>query len=176
MTSTSKLVVTHLTPLIGLQLTIGRRAGNMTNFHFGKIRRFKDGTKGAYALHIQCPWRIEDRRRIVTGRADLYEPADPTGEIDLDDWHFETHENLLYKRIRELLGGYDPETRSAINVGAGLVVERVACDRFGTSEDFTVRRIQALRISRRKRGRVLAFFQCGNTSKHFVWEDGNLED
>ncbi|MGC1349900.1 MAG: hypothetical protein WA858_08970 [Xanthobacteraceae bacterium] len=48
-------------PLIGLRLSIVRRAAEMLVLHFGDIRVLpaRQGSIGAYALHIQCPWRFD---------------------------------------------------------------------------------------------------------------------
>jgi hypothetical protein len=53
-------ITAHLQPLVGLELSIARRAADMRVFHFGRIRKVEKGTVGDYALHIQCPWRLED--------------------------------------------------------------------------------------------------------------------
>jgi hypothetical protein len=47
----------------------------MKNFHFGDLRKRDKSFVGRYALHIQCPWRIERAGRIVTGSVDFYERA-----------------------------------------------------------------------------------------------------
>jgi hypothetical protein len=43
--------------LIGLRLSIVRRAADMLGLHFGDTRPEEsgEGTVGAYALHVQCP-------------------------------------------------------------------------------------------------------------------------
>ena len=69
--------------LIGLEVTIVRYAGSMRNLHFGPIRTSKGQQVGAYALHIQCPWRLEGKGRILTGFHDHYTPA--VGNED-PDW------------------------------------------------------------------------------------------
>jgi hypothetical protein len=59
-----------LTQLIGLKLAVARRAADMRVLHFGTIRpalksdlpsrkNKPRGSIGDFALHIQCPWRIE---------------------------------------------------------------------------------------------------------------------
>jgi hypothetical protein len=40
-------------------------------------------TVGEWALHIQCPWRIRQRGRLVVASGDIY--YSPSGE-PLDDW------------------------------------------------------------------------------------------
>src|ERR1700753_129595 len=73
--------------LLGLPLSIVRNAADMKVFHFGTIRPHPSGrgTVGAYALHLQCPWRIVAEKTIVTGTSDRFvEPAEGT-EINDDD-------------------------------------------------------------------------------------------
>ncbi len=57
----------------------------MRVLHFGRIRKIEKGTVSEYALHIQCPWRIEGPEGIVTGRSDLWEPAEDSPDIDWGD-------------------------------------------------------------------------------------------
>ncbi len=73
MKTVEEQILEHIKPLVGLQLSFARRAADMRNFGFGKIRAVKNGTVADYALHIQCPWRIESTEGIVTGRLDLWE-------------------------------------------------------------------------------------------------------
>src|SRR5215470_17765318 len=65
--------------LIGLRLAIVRRAADMLVLHFGDVRAHPsgEGTIGAYALHVQCPWRLDGPSGTVTGRDDLWEYAGP---------------------------------------------------------------------------------------------------
>ena len=65
--------------LLGLRLSIVRRAADMLVLHFGDIRTHSSGTGtiGAYALHVQCPWRFDGPMETVTGRDDLWKYAGP---------------------------------------------------------------------------------------------------
>jgi len=105
----------------------------MRVFHFGRvtIEEAKSRSYGEFALHIQCPWRIEGPDGIVTGRDDLWEPAEPNDDIDWDSWDFEKNDNLQDRRIRSLLGGHDTLTRSAVNATSLLVVEHISTDAVG---------------------------------------------
>ena len=60
----------------------------MRGFHFGKIVRKNGKNVGAYALHIQCPWRIESETAIVTGSQDWYVFAGEAEGVreDPDSW------------------------------------------------------------------------------------------
>jgi hypothetical protein len=82
MTTTATEILKHLKPLIGLKLSIARRAASLSNFQFGPVRAVDGGTLGEYALHVDCPWRIERPHGIMTGWLDLWEPAEETPDFD----------------------------------------------------------------------------------------------
>ena len=125
-------ILLHLKPLIGLKLSVARRAADLRNFQFGEIRPIPKGTVGEYALHIQCPWRIEGPFGIVTGSSDLWMPAVIEPDFDQDTWNFDTSENLQDRRLAELLKGYDPDTRSLVNQTENLVVQSISADAYGS--------------------------------------------
>jgi len=103
----------------------------MRIFHFGDIRTIEKGTVGDYALHIQCAWRLESSQSIVTGRSDLWRPAEADPGIDWENWDFDKSANFQDKQIGLLLGSYDPEKRSFVNNGEQLLVETVQGDEYG---------------------------------------------
>jgi hypothetical protein len=114
--------------LIGLRLSVARRAADMRMFHFGQMREDNGGTAGQYALHVQCPWRIDGPEGIVTGRSDLWEHV--SGKPMPDEWEPSIDDNLQDMRIRSLFGDYDPKT-GHVNTGELLVVERVRASDIG---------------------------------------------
>ena len=123
-------------PLIGLKLSIARRAADLRNFQFGDIRPAPPGirpgprgTVGEYALHIQCPWRIDGPEGIVTGRTDLYKL--PSGDYPPDDWEPKHGNNRQDDRIGRLLGVEDLLAGAYINQTGLLVVEKVWASAFG---------------------------------------------
>jgi tetratricopeptide (TPR) repeat protein len=118
----------QLEPLVGLKLSIARRAASMRNFHFGKIRLIERGSIGEYALHIQCPWRIDSMAGIVTGSQDLWHWA--FGEHEPLGWDFEDGNSLQDVRLGELLKGYDKHTESYVNMTDKLVVESIQASPF----------------------------------------------
>ena|SRR5688572_28183492 len=133
MSTTKVRIEVHLRPLVGQKLSVARRAADMRGFHFGRVNVEEGGDRsyGEFALHIQCPWRLEGLNGIVTGRTDLWIPAEPSENIDWDSWDYENNPNLQDRRIGELPGVYDPKTRSFINETEYLVVENVEADDFG---------------------------------------------
>lgn len=100
--------------LIGLRLSIIRRAADMLVLHFGKVRAHPsgDGTVGDYALHVQCPWRLDGPKGTVTGRDELWVYAGP-GEQP-SGW---THEDGFSLQDRKFAGLFarDELTRSWVN-------------------------------------------------------------
>ncbi|MEZ6132404.1 MAG: hypothetical protein R3C59_27385 [Planctomycetaceae bacterium] len=94
-----------LTQLVGLKLAVARRGADMRVLHFGTMRPSpvstlpsqRDrprGSIGDFALHIQCPWRIETDDKILTGRTDLWEPLEWPGGFSYDEWDYERDGNV----------------------------------------------------------------------------------
>jgi hypothetical protein len=109
--------------LVGLRLSIVRRAADMLVLHFGDIRPHPsgEGTIGAYALHVQCPWRFDGPAGTVTGRDDLWEYVGP-GERP-PDWSHEDGHSLQDLRFSHFFER-DERTRSWVNQSDRLVVIR----------------------------------------------------
>jgi hypothetical protein len=158
-----------LCPLVGLKLSIARRAGDLRNFQFGPIRAIDRGTVGELALHIQCPWRIEGADGIVTGRSDLWEPIEVGDDFDWDTWDYETDGNLQDERIGALLGGHDAQTRSFINqTDDVLIVEDVQAD-FGGGAAITLSGgYKLVLFPAGSRGEDWRIFRPGADEEHFV--------
>lgn len=102
----------------------------MRVLHFGTVVDGEDGSWAEYALHLQCPWRLDGPSGTVTGQDDLLEHV--TLEVPPDDWSFEQGESLQDGRLGSLLGSYDERTRSWINKAPGrLVVQSVDATNYG---------------------------------------------
>jgi hypothetical protein len=157
-----------------LRLAIARRAADLRNFQFGRVRAVRSGTVGEYALHVQCPWRIEGPEGIVTGRADLWEPAEPSPEIDWDTWDYERDENLQDRRLAALLAGYDPETRSFVNEADYLVVEDVQADDCGGAVIWLTGGYRLALFPAGTRGEDWRVFRPGTGGPHFVVAGGSI--
>src|SRR5690606_6392513 len=54
------VITASLRPLVGLPLSVARRAADLRGFHFGEMLPTRRGNGGAYVLHVQCPWRLEN--------------------------------------------------------------------------------------------------------------------
>jgi hypothetical protein len=108
-------------PLIGLRLSIVRRAADMLVLHFGVIRPHHSGTGtvGDHALHVQCPWRLQGPLGTITGRDDLWVYAGP-GERP-DNWSYEDGFSLQDQKLDKYFAR-DEATRSWVNEKDGFVV------------------------------------------------------
>jgi hypothetical protein len=123
----------YLEQLIGLKLSIARHFGSGANFQFGKIELLEKGSVADFAIHIQCPWRIESQTHLVTGNDDLWWST--LGNHEPKGWSYKDGDSVLDTRMSELLEGYDPRTQSWINITDLLVVEEISLNNFG---DLTV--------------------------------------
>jgi hypothetical protein len=117
---TRQKVIAALSQIIGLPLTAARRAADMRTFEFGTLRPVERGSVGDYALHVQCPWRIEGPDGIVTGRLDLWEPVEDNAPFE-DNWDYQKSPNLQDARLESWLA------RNKLS----LVVKSVDADEFG---------------------------------------------
>lgn len=176
MTTIADEITAHLQPLVGLELSIARRAADMRVFHFGRIRKVEKGTVGDYALHIQCPWRLEGPHGIVTGRLDLWDAAEDSPDTDWESWDYDKNENLQDKLMGEFLKGYDPQTRSFVNATGQLVVETVMSDACGGATIVLSGGFRLVLFPAGTRGEDWRIFQPGIDESHFVISGGRVED
>ena len=116
--------------LVGLRLSIVRRAADMLVLHFGTIRPHSsgEGTVADHALHVQCPWRMDSPKATVTGRDDLWEYAGP-GERP-PNWSYEDGLSLQDKKFGELFVR-DQSTRSWVNESDGFGVAAARLTKHG---------------------------------------------
>jgi hypothetical protein len=108
--------------LIGLKLSIVRRAADMLVLHFGNVRRlpFGLGSVGVYAFHVQCPWRFDAPDATLTGSYDLYEFAG--AGVRPSGWKSEDGFSLQDRVLDHVIGSYDDSTRSWYNESDRFVV------------------------------------------------------
>jgi hypothetical protein len=121
----------NLKPLIGLRLSRMGLAADMRTLQFGDaVARKGGGMVGEYALHLQCPWRLEGEKGIITGSADLYLPsAEGEWRDELFDWHKGV--SLQERVLCELLKGYDQNTKQIVNATNLFTVEDFQADSAG---------------------------------------------
>jgi hypothetical protein len=106
-----KKLSSALDGLKGVKLASVSRACDMLMLSFGKewprIIRFgprkgEPGTRPQYALHIQCPWRLDNSKAAITGRSDLYTYVGPGDEPA--NFSPDFHNCLLDQKRCELFG------------------------------------------------------------------------
>lgn len=105
------------------------RKSDIRNFEFGN--KMNGEWISQFALHIQCPWRIEHHDFILTGKSDMFMPEGNDEDIDWDIW--DPYVDLT--RQDELLRDLFPDTNShklfLINSDDKLKVENVNADKYG---------------------------------------------
>lgn len=96
-----------LDKILGLELTRTTRAANMECLKFGQefITDKIDGPLniGQFGVHLQCPWRITQGQKILTGSNDVYEQADQNAKYDPDFNWDRPNANLRDKILGELV-------------------------------------------------------------------------
>jgi hypothetical protein len=121
----------NLQQLIGLKLSRMALAADMRTLQFGNTEaRMRGGVVGQYALHVQCPWRLESDTGVITGSGDLYEPYEK-GERQDESFDWEKGDSLQEGVLRELLKGYDENSKQIVNTTNLLTVEAVQADSSG---------------------------------------------
>ncbi len=162
--TTRQQVIAALSRIIGLPLTAARRAADMRTFQFGKLHPVDRGSVGDFALHVQCPWRIEGPHGIVTGRLDLWQPVEENAPFD-DNWDYEKSPNLQDAR-QEVWFAHNKTS---------LVVKSVDADEFGGAvigfdQGFVLRLFPA-----GTRAEDWRLFQSNTNALHFVVSAGAVE-
>lgn len=161
-------VLRSLAPLMGLKLAIARSAGNMRNLHFG-ILTGEPHLCGQYALHIQCPWRLESLNAILTGSSDWYTPADPDTIPD-DDWDPVFGGRLQSAVLLSLMGDKNDLTGSIFNRTDHLVVTHISADAFGGSSLDLSGGVRLSAFPSGSQGEEWRIFEPNKESPHFVVE------
>jgi hypothetical protein len=154
--------------LIGLRLSIVRRAADMLVLHFGDIRPHVsgEGTVGAYALHVQCPWRFDGPRATVTGRDDLWQYAGP-GKRPLN-WSYEDGLSVQDQRWGTMFVR-DESTRSWVNERDRFVVHRTEQTKRGDIKLELSDGYAILLFPASYRSEAWRLFAPGGDGKHLVF-------
>ena len=157
-------VIAALSQIIGLPLTAVRRAADMRTFQFGTLRAVDRGSVGDFALHVQCPWRLEGPDGIVAGRLDLWEPLEDNAPFQ-ENWDYEESSNLQDARVKQWLAQNQ----------FSLVVKNVDADEFGGAaigfgQGFVLRLFPA-----GTRGEDWRLFQPTTGAPHIVISGGAVE-
>lgn len=170
MTDLATQIQERLQPIIGMSITVLRRAADMRVIHFGPLSTATVGDENIYSLHIQCAWRIDSPNGILTGRADLWEPADASS--DNEPFDYDADANLQDMRLAAVF----PCTIDGVLAHpAATVVHAITAEPMG---GFTLRFGQhyALHVfPAGSRGEDWRFFAIGS-DEHLVIAGGTLED
>jgi hypothetical protein len=161
-----------ISPLLGLKLSAANYAGNVRLFQFGDLT-FGPGHRvaGLYALHLQCPWRLERHDAILTGLQDWYTPIAEADSAD-PDWDPAKGGSLQESELRKLMDDTASTSRSVVNRTDKLLVTNFGVDGFG---GFTLDVSGDIRLSvfpagsRNEQWRLL---QPGSEARHLVIEAG----
>lgn len=158
----------HLEMLLGLKLSLARYAGDVRLFHFGKLSGSPEPC-GQYAIHLQCPWRLEGSEGILTGLQDWYTPAELDAAVD-DEWKPENGGSLQEAILRRLMNDTPGSSRSIENRTDHLTVTGILTDRFG---GFCLDLSGGFHLSvfpTRSRGEQWRLLEPDTDSEHFVVE------
>jgi hypothetical protein len=162
--STREQVIAALSRIIGLRLTAARRAADLRTLQFGTLRPVGRGSVGDFALHVQCPWRIEGPDGVVTGRLDLWQPVENNAPFD-ENWDYEKSPNLQDVRVDQWLAQNE----------RSLVVKSVDADEFGGAA-ITFAQGYVLRLfPAGTRGEDWRLFRPNTDTPHFVIIGGVVE-
>jgi hypothetical protein len=132
MAADTKIAIENaLKPLLGLPLSGAGHAGDMRIFSFGELRpsRRGNGLVGAYAVHIQCSWRLTDGDQLVTGYFDYHIGADGESEPDRGDAR---RGNRQQVRLEAFFGDYDETRHILVDRSGRFVVTSIEADRYGS--------------------------------------------
>ena len=160
----------QLAQLVGLPLVMTWRAADMRIFHFGMVRPHKKTNVGEYALHIQCAWRLDSSRGIITGRSDLFHK--PTGGYFSEEWDY-SGDTLQDSLLRGVLDSEDAETDILLDADKQLSVERVHASNFVDVEIFFTKGYRLIILPTGSKGEAWRLFRPGIDERHSVFEEGS---
>jgi hypothetical protein len=156
-----------LGPLVGLKLNVAGHAADMRTFGFMTPVTVTELPAEEWALHIQCPWRMEIPGEIVTGSADWWRTED--GSDPPEDWDPATGGSLQALRLREIFEDTRPMKGPLRNRTERFIVTEV---NVSTSGDLAIGLTDGLRICvfpSGCRGEFWRVFKRGSDS-HIVCE------
>jgi molybdopterin converting factor small subunit len=159
-----------LDALIGLRLSIVRFYANVLGLHFGDAQpHARGGTVGTYALHVDCPWRIDGSDGTVVGNYDRWDHSAP--QISPN----EAGLSLRDQKLDELFGRLDGTGSWMIDSDRFLVVA-VDLTIFG---DVNIKLADGHKISlfpAASEAGAWRFFAPGDKSAHVVFPDDRVRE
>jgi hypothetical protein len=111
--------------LVGLRLSETSYPG-MRGFYFVR----PESPEVEWALHIQCSWRIETERHIVTGGYDTFEPAVPDADPE-EDLEPSKGGGLGELRLRDLFNSHDLALRKIVSSRTDFVCTEALLEEHG---------------------------------------------
>jgi hypothetical protein len=148
-----------LDALIGLRLSIVRFYANILGLHFGDVRPHpRGGTTGAYALHVDCPWRIDGLGGTVVGNYDRWNDVEET-DLTLRD-----------RKLDGLFGRRDKTDSWTIDSERFLVVA-TDLTKYGDVGISLADGHKILLFPAASEAEAWRFFAPGDDSAHFVFPD-----
>jgi hypothetical protein len=167
-----------LAVLVGKPLWGSGRAADMETFQFGAIHSGVDSNmpwpEGAYALHVQCPWRIVGPdHRIIVGYSDLRFPAgDPLQEPP----GFDPNKQMWITRRKERLDDFYNETDRSNRVVTAIEANELGDVRITFSDGCTLETFADDSLDDdsyiSERWRLLR----GDDVSHFVMTGGGIDE
>lgn len=112
---------------------------------------------------------------IVTGRSDLWEPAEDSPDIDWSAWDFDENENLRDRLLDIFLQGCDPQTGLFSDETDKLVVEAVSGDAYGGATLTFFGGCRLVIFPAGTRSEDWRIFRPGIDEPHFVITGGRVE-
>jgi hypothetical protein len=159
---TQQQIFDHLCPLIGLRLSASYRAADMRIFHFGILKPAHNrGQVGEFALHVQCPWRIECPEGILTGRYDLFEPAEMHEGFEYENWDWDGNETLQDRLITQF-------------ISVAPTVEAVETGIHGSASVIMAGGYNLVLFPAGSHGEDWRIFKPGSNDEHFVISAGRI--
>ena len=107
MTTSAGLKTVDLKDFIGRRIHSITVAAGMRMFTWRLPTEFDLEGATELALHVQCPWRLEVCRNILTGSEDFYQSEDPEIGPD-DDWDPNRGGNIQEALLRTVVNPRDP--------------------------------------------------------------------
>lgn len=179
MIETEKLIVECLSVLLESELSACHRAADMLTLQFGPLKqtfgaRGNQRLIGAWALHVQCAWRLEVGSSVHTGKSDLWEPeTEPDDNFDWQTWDFEAG-NLRDRRMKQLFGDALDDPGTAAKSREQIVVEDVQADSFGGARILMSQGYCLNMFPDGTRAEDWRFFSWDEGSQHFVVAGGKV--
>jgi hypothetical protein len=146
----------------------------MRILHFGSVHSEDGETWGDWALHLQCPWRLERGGSLITGSADLFEWASGSPPPKSDKHH--NYEGCLQDALLGIVFGERPgKAGHLLNRTDGLVVVGVEVQphlgfTMTLSGNYT---LTVFPVG--TRAEAWRFFDLNADSPHFVVVGGRIE-